>query len=125
MDFLCIFGAKTLDYRAKANCARYYTRILRKSLTLPPLPPPPNSICSSNCAFNIKQFFVFFAHYLHFSEITCLTQGTFLTILTGNLLCFQDYRAKKSKKCSILLGQFEEHMDFWGMVIKLFLKMCL
>ena len=27
--------------------------------------------------------------------------------------CFQDYRAKKSKKCSILLGQFKKHIDFW------------
>ena len=131
LPFVYFWCKNTTLWDKKVNCARNYMRILRKSLTIP-FPPKFNMFLKLRpqyqASFSLFCTLITF-YWLHFSEITCITQRnslTFLSFLTDNQVCFQDYRAKKSKKCSILLGQFEEHIDFFGRGeggVKLFLKM--
>ena len=91
IGFLGIFGVKIkwIIGQKSQNSARYYKRILRKSLTSP-LPPKIQYI----------------------PQIAPILSRIFLTFLPDNLKNTPDHRSKKSKKCPVLYSQFEENLLF-------------
>ena len=60
-----------------------------------------------------EQFEVKNAQKVNFPQIAIITQGTFFTFLTDSIECFKDYRAKKSKNCSIRLN-LRNILTFFG-----------
>ena len=54
--------------------------------------------------FIIAAIFSKNAQKVNFPQIATITKGTFLTFLIDNLVCFNDYRAKKLKKMPDIIG---------------------